>query len=173
MYIFLSFGWGFRLQDDLPQAERDICLLAILLHDIGWAMIDLDRLFAEGFRGTNILQSDVRYLHEVEGVRLAKQVLQATGWAPDIVAQVCDIIVGRDTRPEPRYLNDRIVRDADKMWLYAVAGTAVGCDRFGETLAQDCLGNEAIGPKLETEPGRAMASVTLAEARRALMLHVL
>ena len=59
-----------------PQADRDVCLLAILLHDIGWWAIDMDTILAEGFRGPNILQSDVRYRHEAEGVRLATEVLR-------------------------------------------------------------------------------------------------
>ena len=76
-------------------------------------------------------------------------------------------------RPDPRHLNDRIVRDADKLWRYEVTGTAVGCDWFGENPGQNWLRNEAILPRFETEPGRAMATAALAETRRALMLHVL
>ena len=70
VHIPLSFGWAVRLLDHFPQADRDVCLLAILLHDIGWWAIDMDEILAEGFRGENILQSDVRYRHEAEGVRL-------------------------------------------------------------------------------------------------------
>ena len=65
------------------------------------------------------------------------------------------------------------MRDADKLWRYEVTGTAVGCDWFGETPAQNCLRNAAILPKFETEPGRAMAEAALAETRNALKIHVL
>ena len=173
VHIPLSFDWAVRLLDHFPQANRDVCLLAILLHDIGWWAIDMDTILAEGFRGPNILQSDVRYRHEAEGVILARQVLHDTGWTDDIAAQVCEIIDGHDTRPDPRHLNDRIVRDADKLWRYEVTGTAVGCDWFGETPAQNCARNEIILAKFETEPGRAMAAAELAVTRRKLKLHVL
>lgn len=173
VHIPLSFDWCVRLLDHFPDANRDVCLLAILLHDIGWWAIDMEAIIEQGFRSDNILQSDVRYLHEAEGVRLATDVLQQTGWPKDTIAQVCEIIDGHDTRPDPRHLNDRIVRDADKLWRYEVTGTAVGCDWFGETPAQNCDRNEKILANFETEPGRAMATAALAETRRALKIGVL
>jgi hypothetical protein len=173
VHIPLSFDWAVRLLEHFPEADRDVCLLAILLHDIGWWAIDMETIIAEGFRSPNILQSDVRYRHEAEGVRLATDVLRVTGWSEAVIAQVCEIIDGHDTRPEPRHLNDRIVRDADKLWRYEVTGTAIGCDWFGETPAVNCLRNEAILPKFETEPGRAMATAALAVTRRALKVDVL
>ena len=91
VHIPLSFDWAVRLLEHFPQADRDVCLLAILLHDIGWWAIDMETILAEGFRGANILQSDVRYRHEAEGVRLAVPVLRDTGWSEAVIAQVCEI----------------------------------------------------------------------------------
>lgn len=173
VHIPLSFDWCVKLLGHFPEADVDVCLLAILCHDIGWYAIDMETILEQGFRSENILTSDVRYRHEAEGVRLATEVLQATGWSASVIAQVCEIIDGHDTRAEPRHLNDRIVRDSDKLWRYEVTGTAVGCDWFGETPAQNCLRNAAILPKFETEPGRAMAEAALAETRRALKIHLL
>jgi hypothetical protein len=173
VHIPLSFGWAVKLVEQYPAADPDVCLLAILLHDIGWYSIDMERIVAEGFRGENVLQNDVRYLHEAEGVRLAIPVLRDTGWSEEIIAQVCEIIDGHDTRPDPRHLNDRIVRDADKLWRYSVTGTSVGCDWFGETPHQNWLRNQRILPKFETEAGRAMAEAEQAATARALRLDVL
>ena len=173
VHIPLSFAWCVKLLEHFPQADRDVCLLAILLHDIGWWAIDMETIIAEGFRSGNILQSDVRYRHEAEGVRLGTEVLRATGWDEGVIAQVCEIIDGHDTRIDPRHLNDRIVRDADKLWRYEVTGTAVGCDWFGETPVQNCARNEAILPKFETAPGRAMAAAELVRTRALLLAHVL
>ena len=44
-----------------------------------------------------------------------------------------EIIDGHDTRAEPRSLNDRLVRDADKLWRFTVTGIAVACDWFKMT----------------------------------------
>ena len=173
VHIPLSFAWAQRLLDEHSEADRDVCSLAILLHDIGWYSIDMEDIIEKGFRGPNMLQSDVRYLHEEEGVRLATEVLTETGWSDEVIAQVCEIIDGHDTRPEPRHLNDRIVRDADKLWRFEVTGIAVASDWFKTTPHGYADRLELQKDTLETEAGRRMASETLAQTRRALMLHVI
>lgn len=173
IHIPLSFAWAQRLLEEYPDADRDVCSLAILLHDIGWYSIDMEDIIEKGFSGPNMLQSDVRYLHEAEGVRLAREVLARTGWSEEVIDQVCEIIDGHDTRPEPRHLNDRIVRDADKLWRFDVTGVAVACDWFRTTPGGYAERLEQQKDTLETEAGRRMAAQTLAATRRALMLHVI
>ena len=173
VHIPLSFAWAQRLLEHYPEADRDVCSLAILLHDIGWYSIDMDLIISEGFRGDNFLQSDVRYLHETEGVRLGTEVLKETGWSDDVIAAVCEIIDGHDTRPDPHHLNDRVVRDADKLWRYSVTGVSVVCDWMDMTPGQ--YADRLVGQvhKLETEQGLAMAKAELEITRTALMLNVL
>ena len=173
VHIPLSYAWAERLIDAYPDASRDVCSLAILLHDIGWHSIDMDTIIADGFRTDNVLQSDTRYLHEAEGVRLAGPVLCATGWNEDIIAQVCEIIDGHDTRPEPRHLNDRVVRDADKLWRFEVTGIAIACDWFGITPRAYADKLEEQTGILETEKGRDWAAQTLADSRKRLKLHLI
>jgi len=173
VHIPLSFAWAQRLLKEYPEADRDVCSLAILLHDIGWYSIDMKDILEKGFSGPNMLQSDVRYLHETEGVRLGTEVLQATGWDNCIITQVCEIIDGHDTRPNPRHLNDRIVRDADKLWRFDVTGVSVACDWFKTTPHGYADRLEDQKGKLETEAGRRMATETLAKTRNSLMLHVI
>lgn len=173
VHIPLSFAWARVLLEEYRQADRDVCLLAILLHDIGWYAIDMDDIIEKGFSGPNMLQSDVRYLHEAEGVRLARDVLRGTGWDEAVTAQVCEIIDGHDTRPEPRHLNDRIVRDADKLWRFSVTGVSVACDWFKTTPRGYADRLEDQKDQLETEAGRRLAAETLAATRVALMLHVI
>jgi len=173
VHIPLSFAWCERLLDVHPEADRDICCLAILLHDIGWWAIDAETIIAEGFRSENPLQSDVRYRHEAEGVRLGTGVLRDTGWSSDVIAAVCEIIDGHDTRAEPRHLNDRIVRDSDKLWRYEVTGIAIACDWFGVTphAYADRLERELA--KFETAPGRDWAAQELSRSRTRLKLGLL
>ena len=173
IHIPLSFAWCQKLLDLHPQADRDICSLAILLHDIGWHSVDQAKIIGEGFRSKNFLQSDVRYFHEKEGVRLGTQVLRATGWSDSVIDAVCEIIDGHDTRSAPHHLNDRIMRDSDKLWRYEVTGIAVACDWFGVTPHVYVDQVEAQLPKFETEHGRRLAEAELADTRRKLMLHVL
>lgn len=174
VHVPLSFRWCVRLLDQYPEANTDICLLAILLHDIGWFAIDQNDIISEGFRSQNHMQSDVRYLHEAEGVRMGTEILQDLDWPADVIAAVCEIIDGHDTRAEPHHLNDRIVRDADKLWRFEVTGMAVASDWFGLTPRAYADRLEAkVLPKLETEHGQIFASDTLQTSRAALMLHIL
>lgn len=173
VHIPLSFDWCQQLLAAHPEADRDVCSLAILLHDIGWAEIDMDRIISEGFRSENPLQSDVRYLHEEIGVRLAREVLADTGWGEDIIAQVCEIIDGHDTRPDPHHLNDRIVRDSDKLWRYEVTGITVACDWFGGTPHEYAVRVENELGKFETALGRELAQAELAVTKKKLKFHVL
>lgn len=173
VHIPLSFAWAQKLLAEYPEADRDVCSLAILLHDIGWYAIDMEEIIEKGFSGPNMLQSDVRYLHEAEGVRMATEVLEDAGWEAAVIAHVCEIIDGHDTRPDPRHLNDRIVRDADKLWRFSVTGVSVACDWFKTTPHGYADRLEKQKTQLETEAGVRMATETLAETRKALMLHVI
>lgn len=172
VHVPLSFGWAQRLLDHHPQADRDIVSLAILLHDIGWYSIDMEDIIEKGF-GPNMMQSDVRFLHETEGVRLCRPVLQATGWSEETILSVCEIIDGHDTRPTPRHLNDRLVRDADKLWRFSVTGVSVACDWFKMTphqYADRLIDQTAV---LETDIGRQWAVAELQATRATLMLHLI
>jgi hypothetical protein len=172
VHIPLSFAFAQRLLDIYPEADRDIVSLAILLHDIGWYSVDVKDIIEKGF-GPNMMQSDVRFLHEREGVRLSREILGRLGWPEPIIAAVGEIIDGHDTRPHPKSLNDRLVRDADKLWRYTLAGVAVGCDWFKTTPHGYCDRQERQLPLLETEAGRRMAEEELPRTRAALMLHLL
>lgn len=172
VHVPLSFGWAQRLLDHHPQADRDIVSLAILLHDIGWYSIDMADIIEKGF-GPNMMQSDVRFLHETEGVRLCRPVLHDTGWPEDTILAVCEIIDGHDTRATPRHLNDRLVRDADKLWRFSVTGVSVACDWFKMTphqYADRLIEQTAV---LETDIGRQWAAAELQATRATLMLHLI
>lgn len=174
VHVPLSFNWCVRLLEQHPEADIDICLLAILLHDIGWYAIDHSDIVSEGFRSENHMQSDVRYLHESEGVRMGADILRDLGWSKDVIAAVCEIIDGHDTRADPHHLNDRIVRDADKLWRFEVTGMAVASDWFGLTPRAYADRLEAkVLPKLETEQARKFARSALDKSRLALKLHLL
>ena len=89
------------------------------------------------------------------------------------IAAVGEIIDGHDTRPYPRSLNDRLVRDADKLWRFTVTGVAVASDWFKLNPRQYADRLDGQFALLETEAGRQMATQELAATRQALMLHLI
>ncbi|WP_315716245.1 MULTISPECIES: HD domain-containing protein [unclassified Bradyrhizobium] len=172
VHIPLSYAYARKLLAQYPDADEDIVSLAIILHDIGWYTIDMKDIIEKGF-GPNMMQSDVRFLHESEGVRMSRDVLEQADWPENIIVAVGEIIDGHDTRPYPRSLNDRIVRDADKLWRYTTTGVAVACDWFKMTPRQYASRLTAQLAVLETEAGRLMAEEALGETRAALMLDLI
>lgn len=172
VHIPLSYAFARELLKHYPDADEDIVSLAIILHDIGWYSIDMHDIIEKGF-GPDMMQSDVRFLHESEGVRMSREVLEKTHWPEAVIAAVGEIIDGHDTRPRARSLNDRLVRDADKLWQFTVTGVAVACDWFKITPRQYAARLKQQISILETEAGRQMAEKALAETRAALMLHLI
>jgi hypothetical protein len=172
VHIPLSYAFARKLLKHYPDACEDIVSLAIILHDIGWYSIDMGEIIEKGF-GPNMMQSDVRFLHEREGVRMSREVLEKTNWPESVIAAVGEIIDGHDTRPQARSLNDRVVRDADKLWRFTVTGVAVACDWFKMPPRQYAARLEQQVLILETDAGRQMAARALAETRVALMLPLI
>ena len=173
IHVPLSYHWCLRLLAHYPDADRDVCVLAIILHDIGWHAIDMGRILEEGFRSENMLQSDVRYLHEAEGVRMAKPILAQTGF-DHLTDQVCEIIDGHDTRRDPHHLNDRIVRDADKLWRFEPAAVAIVTDWMSITPSALCHWlRTTVLDKLETDAARDMAAPELERTCARLMVNVI
>ena len=172
VHIPLSYAYARKLLTHYPDADEDIVSLAIILHDIGWYSIDMTDIIEKGF-GPNMMESDVRFLHESEGVRMSREVLEQAGWPEPIIAAVGEIIDGHDTRRHPRSLNDRLVRDADKLWRFTITGVAVACDWFKMTPRQYASRLTAQLAALETEAGRRMAGEALEKTKAALMLHLI
>lgn len=173
IHIPISYSFAERLLEVYPDADDDIVLLAILLHDIGWFAIDEAEIMANAFNKRDMMTSDTRILHEIEGVRLAKGVLSDTGWSTPIARAVCEIIDGHDTRPEAKSLNDRLVRDADKLWRYTPTGVALAHEWHGFTPAAygDWLTEHL--DDFETEEALRLAKHELAKTHDLLKLNIL
>ncbi len=174
VHIPISFHYAMRLADAYPNANRDVVAAAIILHDIGWYSIDEDDIFKKGFQTENFLQSDVRYLHESEGVRLAGPLLRDLGYADEFVDQVCTIIDGHDTRTFARSLEDELVRDADKLWRFTVTGVSIASGWFKQTPSHYCgrLVTDVI-PQLHRPESVVMAQADLAQTRHLLCCDVI
>ncbi len=169
VHIPLSYQYALRLLEHYPQADAEVVKVGIILHDIGWYSIDEEDIFKKGFQSENFLQSDVRYLHESEGVRLAIPLLQDLGYDEVFIEKVTTIIDGHDTRKFAKSLEDEIVRDADKLWRFDVTGVSVAADWFKLTPSQyaNRLETDVI-PQLHLPESVAMAKADLANTKKML-----
>ena len=111
--------------------DEDIVIPAIILHDTGWKRVPSKlHLKAFGPRATN---SKLNRLHEVEGVKIAQDILQKIKYDDHKIDKILKIIDGHDSRTTPISLNDMIVKDADKLWRYTRSGFYIDIERFGES----------------------------------------
>jgi hypothetical protein len=168
IHIPLAYDYASRLLERHPEADAEVVLLAILLHDIGWAVVDQEAMLGEAF-GENAMEADVRFAHEREGARLAREILGGLDYPGAVIDEVVAIIDGHDTRPHAISRNDELVKDADALWRFSVVGTAIACDWWGETPA--VYGDRVtamIENRLFTEAAREIARAELADTARLL-----
>lgn len=131
-----AYGIAQALLSQIPEADENIVLPAILLHDAGWSTVDeRENLEAiapdrDGSRDHLVIQ------HEKEGARIARDILERVGVPEVDIRQIVDIIDGHDTRLTTLNINDAIVKDADKVWRVTPHGRRVVMDWFGITADQ-------------------------------------
>lgn len=114
----------------LEQDKGDIKVVipAVILHDVGWKAIP-EKLHLSAF-GPNPTNPKLARVHELEGAKIAKVILEELYYPSTNVKEICQIIQGHDSRKKPISWNDRIVKDADKLTRYSKKGMDIDLDRF-------------------------------------------
>jgi HD superfamily phosphodiesterase len=110
------------------KGDEEVAIPAILLHDVGWNVIP-EHLHLTAF-GPNPSNPKLARVHEVEGAKIAKAILEKLHYPSTNVKEICQIIQGHDSRKKPISWNDRIVKDADKLTRYSKEGMAIDLGRF-------------------------------------------
>jgi hypothetical protein len=166
-HTLVAYGVAKALLAQLPEAEEDVVLPAILLHDVGWKRIPPDLLLAA--IGKNPSRRDLVYEHERHSVVIARDILVRHNVAR--VDEILAIIDGHDTTNEARSLNDSVMKDADKGWRTTPHGMRVIRGWYGWSLAEYIdMVSVVSNPRLLTAPGRAMAEGFTAGLRAELAL---
>jgi len=96
--------------------ERDVVIPAAILHDVGWSQMPENLSIQVR---TSKGDPEKIKIHEEKGALIAKQLIKQV--MPDSVhiEEIVTIIQGHDTRAHAVSLNDKIVKDADKLARYA------------------------------------------------------
>jgi len=160
-HTLVAYGLGKALLDLIPQADADIVLPAILLHDVGWKRIDPDLLLLA--IGKNPTRKDLVRDHEVYGVQIAGDILRAQGLDTAQAAAILAIIDGHDTIKEARSINDAVMKDADKGWRTTRHGMRIIQGWYGWDALEYATSLEKVSlPFMLTEPGKALSATFLA-----------
>lgn len=129
VHTSIAFRLALQLLAYYPEADASVVLPAVILHDVGWKMIpEEEQLTAFG---PNMSNADLRRRHEKEGARIAGDILNQLEYDPMKSGEIIAIIDGHDSRETPLSLNDRLVKDADKLWRFTPEGVEIDHRRFG------------------------------------------
>jgi len=166
LHMPASYAMAQRLLEALPEADAEIVLPAILLHDVGYARVP-EETHRDGLAGApDGWDADVTRRHEREGARLAAEILAQVGFDAAKAARVVEIVDGHDSRAHALSLEDAIVKDADKLWRFTASGVRAAHAWIGRTPEQfmDYVATR-VDDWFFTEPAKALARAALAEAR--------
>lgn len=168
LHARISYGFARRLLREHREADEAVVLPAVILHDTGWKTIPEDQ-HLKAF-GPKMTDPDLRRVHEVEGARIAGEILAAVGYDPARREEIVAIIDGHDSRETAMSLNDELVKDADKLWRFSPTAMEIDHRRFGFEL-RDYFGwlERQIDGWFFTPEATRMARQSFAEARVALI----
>lgn len=127
IHVEISCRFALRLLESEP-GDPEIVIPAILCHDLGWSKLTED-LQLKAF-GPKDFDLELRRIHEVEGVKLAREVLQQVHYDPRQTEEILEIIEGHDSRLTALSDSDKIVKDADKLFRFAPVGLRIDAERF-------------------------------------------
>ncbi len=112
------------------KGDRDIILPAIILHDVGYSQIPKERRMKIFDRKAKRLERlGVQYEHQIEGVLLARKILEKVGYPSEKIGEILQIISQHDTRKGFISKNEGLTRDADKLWRYSKRCLEAGDNR--------------------------------------------
>jgi len=158
-----AYGIARALVDLHPEADPEVVLPGIILHDTGWSQVPPDEVLSGIAPGGN--RPDLVIMHEKEGARIAREILASVGHDPARTEEIITIIDGHDSRLTSLSLNDALLKDADKLWRLTPHGVDTVMNWFGLG-RRDALGLIAsrVEAHLFTDAARTMARVLAALA---------
>jgi len=125
-------------------ADEDVLVPAAILHDIGWSQLSKEERFyifkkkiTKEVEMKNKVKVNVRAKHQIEGVKLTKRILKQVGYNKDKITKIIKIIKQHDTGKSIISREDKLLKDADKLWTYSKLGIKADIRRFGLT-AKEC-----------------------------------
>ena len=164
-----SYALARALLAEVPEADPAVVLPGILLHDVGYAAVPAED-HLKGLAGAPTgWEADVTRRHEIEGARMAGEILEQVGYDPELIRRVQEIVDGHDSRTEALSIDDAVVKDADKLWRYTETGIRI-CHGWVDLTPEgfaDFL-ESRIDRWFLTDAGRRLARETLSRSRAAV-----
>ena len=161
-HTLISYRLAQGLLRHHPEANSRIVLPSVLLHDVGWKMFPEEKLALAV--GPNAKYPELQRAHEIEGSRIAEDILTALAIRDIDSARVIEIIDGHDTRKQALSVEDALMKDADKLWQFTVHGVSTIGEWFHMSGQETCaMLEDFVLPTMLTNTGRIAAQALIAE----------
>jgi len=96
---------------------------AIILHDVGWSMLEPDDIGqAYGVRAKGERAKQLNRVHELEGASIARKLLQDMDYDISLIDQITLIIEQHDSGKQIHSIEEGLVKDSDKLWRFSRVG---------------------------------------------------
>jgi hypothetical protein len=127
LHTRIAYSFALKLLE-AEGGDEKVVIPAVLLHDVGWKTVPEELQLKAFGPGRNDLE--INRIHEVEGARIAKELLQQVEYDPELVDQITEIILEHDSRHEAISHNDALVKDSDKLWRFSQEAIQIDPRRF-------------------------------------------
>jgi len=143
--------------------DRNIVEPAIILHDVGWSTLkpkDINNAY--GMRATGEKANKLNRIHEVEGARIAQEILWKLGCDTSEISRIVTIIGRHDSGKTPDTTEEKLVKDADKLWRFSKIGYPYELQRQATThTARHAFLSQKIDNWFFTKTAKALAKKEL------------
>ncbi len=97
---------------------------AVILHDVGWSAVDPKTITAAfGVRADgNAAAAELNRIHEIEGAVIAGRILESLDYDGRLTDWIILIIERHDSGTAPETLEEKLVKDADRLWRFSKRG---------------------------------------------------
>ena len=103
--------------------ERNVVEPAIILHDVGWSALKPEDIEAAyGICTTGAKARELNRIHEVQGAIIAEKILTEQGCDTTTIHRIVKIIERHDSGKNPDTTEEKLVKDADKLWRFSKIG---------------------------------------------------
>ena len=103
--------------------DKKIVEPAVILHDVGWSRLKPDEIkIAFGVNARGEEAKKLNRIHEVEGARIAREILTKLDYNRSFTDEICRIIERHDSGKNPQTIEEKLVKDADRLWRFSKIG---------------------------------------------------
>ncbi|OGJ19950.1 hypothetical protein A3K73_03245 [Candidatus Pacearchaeota archaeon RBG_13_36_9] len=108
---------------EIFRADKKIVIPAAIFHDTGYFGMDKNSL--KELMAGKLSEEEAKILkeeHMKEGAKLAEEILKELEYNPQLIGTIVKIIRYHDSESECSSIEEKIVRDADKLWRFSKIG---------------------------------------------------